>query len=128
MKNIALVALGGSAGAVARYALTRVISETVIHHYPWATLVINLSGCFFIGLIFELFEEALVSDELRVLLSIGFLGAFTTFSTYSLETINLFKAGQLKSGVVNIAASNLLGTFFVFAGFYTGKLIVRLIK
>ena len=128
MKNITLVALGGSAGAVARYALTRVISDTVIHHYPWATLVINLSGCFFIGIMFVLFEEALVSDELKALLSVGFLGAFTTFSTYSLETINLFHAGHIKSGLTNIALSNIAGIFFVFAGFYVGKLIVRLVK
>lgn len=128
MRTLTLVALGGACGAVARYALTRIISETVIHHYPWATLVINLTGCFFIGLFFELFEEALIPESLRAFITVGFLGAYTTFSTYSIETIQLFKTGHLRSGLFNIFASNMLGILFVFAGFYTGKLLLKALK
>jgi CrcB protein len=128
MKTLALVALGGSFGAVARYALTRAISGAVVSTYPWATLAINLTGCFFIGLFFVLFEEALIPETIRAFITVGFLGAYTTFSTYSIETIQLFKAGHLKSGMVNILASNMLGLLFVFAGFYTGKMLLKILK
>jgi CrcB protein len=84
------IAVGGAAGALARYLVGTWVSEKTGGGFPWGTLVINMSGCFILGLIGTLLEEKLLQDAAwRPLVTIGFVGAYTTFSTYEYETAKL---------------------------------------
>ena len=89
--------------------------------FPWGTLLVNISGAFLIGLIWGAFEERGISPQIRTFIFIGFLGGFTTFSTFALETMNLFKEGAIKLAFVNILANNLLSIVLVFVGFFLAK-------
>ena len=78
----------------------------------------NLSGALLAGLVWGFFENKAISENFKMLAMIGFLGAYTTFSTFCLENLNLFRAGEIRLGVLNILLSNILGLAFVFAGFF----------
>jgi CrcB protein len=100
MKYLLFVAVGGASGAVARYALALWVQRVWEGHFPLATLLINILGSFAIGLLFVLItEKELVHPDWRGVLMVGFLGAFTTFSTFSLETIVLLEAGHITHAV-----------------------------
>ena len=73
-------------------------------------------------------ETANISSHMRTFIFIGILGGFTTFSTYSLETLNLFREGEVKMAIVNILANNILGILMVFAGFFAARSLINLIR
>ena len=99
------VALGGSLGAIARYALAGAMSSFNFH-FPIATLIANILGSFLMGLLYVIIvEKALLPAEMRPLLMVGLLGAFTTFSTFSLESVSLLQSGQLALALAYIAVS-----------------------
>ena len=105
---------GGMAGTVSRYLLAGFVYQVFGTHFPYGTLVVNLIGCFIIGFLASLSEEKfLLSPNARLLLMVGFCGAFTTFSTFMLETANLMKDGENVRALVNVAASVIVG-FLVF--------------
>ena len=90
------VAVGGAFGAVARYAISTWIFDSTSHKFPYATLSVNVLGSFVMGIFFVLIlEKGLLLPEWRGVLMIGFLGAFTTFSTFSLDAIGLWQNGHL---------------------------------
>jgi CrcB protein len=90
------VAVGGAFGAVARYAISTWIFDSTSHKFPYATLSVNVLGSFVMGIFFVLIlEKGLLPPEWRGVLMIGFLGAFTTFSTFSLDAIGLWQNGHL---------------------------------
>ena len=126
MQQVFLIALGGSLGAVARYSLSTIVYHTTNEFFPWGTLVVNLTGCFLIGVFTQLFETAIIPSEWRSSITIGFIGAYTTFSTYSFETLNLLREGEFGRASLNIIASNLLGLLLVVAGIYSARAITRL--
>lgn len=128
MKHILYIALGGSLGAVARYSVSKGIQVFSGSMFPVGTLFVNVSGSFLIGFLFYFFENIFMSNDLRSLLLIGFLGAYTTFSTYSLETINFVKDGELKSGLINIFLSNILCLLMVVAGMVASRAIFRALR
>jgi fluoride exporter len=128
MKNALFIAAGGTFGALSRYYLSRFIHQISGSMFPWGTLLINLSGSFFIGFFFELFDSYVIPAPIRNFITVGFLGAYTTFSTYSLETVNLLREGEMKAGLINLIASNVLGIILVVAGIYTSRMILKLIK
>ena len=100
------IGLAGAVGAVSRYHAEGVISRVTHGAFPWGTLVVNLSGCFAVGLVFTLLTERfLPHPDLRVALTIGFLGAYTTFSTFAFESLRLGQDGAPGLAVLNIAAS-----------------------
>jgi len=89
---------------------------------------VNLSGSLLIGVCIEFFDQIIVPTNLRSLITIGFLGAYTTFSTYSLETINLLRDGEFRLAGVNILASNILSLVLLVAGIYVSRLAIKILS
>ncbi len=115
--HVILVAAGGAVGSVARY-LVGVWSVRMLGlAFPWGTLIVNLVGSFAIGLLTELIARRFnASMELRLLLVTGFLGGFTTFSAFSLDTIALYERGQVSTAAIYVLASIVLSLAATFAG------------
>jgi fluoride exporter len=120
MPIVLAVALGGAAGASARYALDRWIESRSFAVFPWSTFTINVTGCFLIGLVVAaLVDRHHLPAWLRVGASVGVLGGYTTFSTYAQETLGLVEAHDL-----GIAAAYALGSLAVgVAAVYAGTLV-----
>ena len=126
MIKLLLLLGGGALGTFFRYLISGLpykYSDTV---FPWGTLLVNVSGAFLIGLIWGAVEERGISPQIRTFIFVGFLGGFTTFSTFALESMNLFKEGAIKLAFVNILANNLLSIVLVFGGFFLAKSILTL--
>jgi CrcB protein len=95
MKHLIFIALGGAGGALARHWLSTLVHNSANSHFPWGTLTVNLLGSFLIGVMYVVIvERGLIHPDWRSVSMVGFLGAFTTFSTFSLETIALLENGQ----------------------------------
>ena len=116
--KVLLIAVGGAAGALARYGLGGWVQNRLGDStFPWGTLAVNVTGCLVIGLVWVLGEEkAMLSPQGRLLLMTGLLGAFTTFSTFGLETVGLVSKGQWLAAGGNIAGNVLLGLIAVLGG------------
>lgn len=100
------VAAGGALGALGRYAVVAHIVPVTANRFPWGTLIVNVLGCFLVGVIYvATVEKGLLSPEWRLLLMTGFLGAFTTFSAFALEALHLWQYGQPLSAVIYIVLS-----------------------
>jgi CrcB protein len=122
------IATGGAIGAVARYGMSGWIQNLTESSFPWGTLCVNTVGSLFIGLFWGLSELTPVSPTVRLFFSIGFIGAFTTFSTYSLETLNLLRDKEMMLSFVNIALNNILALVFVFGGYFLSRYILGVLK
>ena len=118
MTKLFIIGLGGFFGAITRFLVAgwvQELSRTV--HFPYGTLAVNVIGSFLLGfLVRYAFIEHVFSPEARLLVFIGFLGAFTTFSTFSVETFNLFADGAMTPALLNMAANILLGLGAVWVG------------
>jgi CrcB protein len=103
------IAGGGALGAVARFLVSGTVYRLLGRDFPWGTLSVNLIGSFAMGLLFVLLlERSLLAPELRAAVLIGFLGSFTTFSTFSLETLTLAEQGEILTALANVATSVVL--------------------
>jgi CrcB protein len=124
LKNAFIVFIGGGIGAVFRYWMYGVAGKLIGADFPYGTLIVNIFGCFMIGFLMSVFEERfIVQPALRIFLTIGILGGFTTFSTFSFETVALLQEGSYFFGVVNIVVT-FVGTLTVaWFGLVIGKLI-----
>jgi CrcB protein len=112
-----LVAGGGAAGSLLRYFVGQWALRLWGPNFPWGTLIVNIVGCFIIGVFAEMIARRFnASADLRLLLITGFLGGFTTFSAFSLDAISLFERGEAVMGGVYIAASVGLSMAAVIAG------------
>jgi CrcB protein len=122
MFKYVLLAIGGAAGTILRF----LVSTSTYHFFqsaifPWGTLVVNLAGSFIIGLLAGFNEAGVISTNLRIFLFIGMLGGFTTFSAFSLETMNLIRSGEIRYAFINVVAGNFLGILLAFGGFFISR-------
>ncbi len=123
--NALAVGLGGFIGAVSRYFVSTFINKINTCGFPIATLIINILGSFLIGLLTQLLLGLWPDNKkLQLFLTTGILGGFTTFSTFSLETVNLFQNGKAVFGVVNIV----LSVAFCLTGVVLGKMLAKTIS
>ena len=118
------VALGGGLGALSRYGVDRLIQRHSFSVWPWGTFAINISGCLVIGVIIA----ALVDREhtplwLRTGLVVGFVGGYTTFSTFAQESLNLLENGTLTAAALYAFGSLILGVLAVFLGMQLGRAV-----
>ncbi len=116
MPPVVFVALGGACGALARYGAGRLVASLVEHPFPWGTWTVNLLGCLLIGMTVPLFGELSGTERARFFLVVGFLGSFTTFSTFSLDTMALWDNGHGLLGLANAIGSLVCGFVLVAVG------------
>jgi CrcB protein len=122
MKNLLLVFLGGGLGSTVRFSLGRWVSALHNHDFPWGTLVVNVVACLILGFVIGLADhKQIISASSRLFWTVGFCGGFSTFSTFSNETLYLIQAGFTISLVVYISLSLLLCVAAIFGGLYLGE-------
>ncbi|WP_028318412.1 fluoride efflux transporter CrcB [Desulfobulbus elongatus] len=118
-----LVMAGGSLGAASRYGIGLLTARLWGTGFPYGTLVVNLAGCFIIGLLFALADRSrLLTPDMRLLLITGYLGALTTFSSFSIETVNAGRAGLVLQSLTNILINNVGGLTLTYLGLRLGSL------
>jgi CrcB protein len=111
------IGLTGALGALARYQMGAMVQQATGSSFPWGTLAINVLGCFLFGIVWALAtDRSLISPDMRTILLSGFMGAFTTFSTFAFETQTLIADGQYLLAAGNVAAHVFIGIVVVFAG------------
>jgi CrcB protein len=128
MRQLLLIGLGGALGALLRYGLTGLVHPGTGSSFPWGTLGANLTGCFVIGLLWVTAEEGLLPPWFHTFMFIGLLGAFTTFSTYGLETVHLLRGGEIGPAITNIALSSGLGVPLAIGGIVLGRYVLTLAR
>lgn len=124
-KVVALL-VGGACGTLLRYAVSGWAYEAIGKRFAWGTLAVNMIGCFVIGLLWALLHErypTAVNETIRLGVLTGVLGAFTTFSTFALETMQRLQDGQILSASANVAVSVALGLVLVYLGLAIGRVL-----
>ncbi len=124
MTKILLVFTGGALGAVLRYLIGLLAVNLFGSKFPWGTLIVNLSGCFLIGLCAAWADKGLsiMNPLARLFFVTGFLGGLTTFSAFALETVTALNASANLGALANFLSNNLLGGALVFIGMWVGRL------
>ena len=117
LQNLVLLSVAGAAGTLARYGMSEIVSHLLGRRFPWSTLSVNLLGSLLFGLVWTLADERkLISPQAGLVILTGFMGAFTTFSTFAFESGQLLSAAKWDLLFANVAAQNGLGLLAVFAG------------
>lgn len=120
--HLLAIGLGGFFGAIARYLVDGLVAERTGGLFPWGTLAVNVSGALLLGLLATLaIERSVLPAGIRGPVLIGFLGAYTTFSTWTLESLRLVETGSFGPALANLAGSALLGMLAVAAGVVLGR-------
>ncbi len=123
MQNYLLVFAGGGLGAAARYWLSGLVYQRLGSEFPSGTLLVNVIGCFLIGVLMSVFEERFILyPSLRIFLAIGILGGFTTFSSFSFETVALLRDGEVLYASANVFLSVVTCLGGTWLGFSLGRI------
>ncbi len=124
MLKIALIACFGAAGALSRYGIDSWVGRAAEGEFPWNTLIVNVAGSFLLGVLVAVTTERLLLDEnWRVALGIGFLSSFTTFSTYTYETVRLAEDSAWALALANVFGMVVLGIAAALAGLLVGRAV-----
>lgn len=115
-----LVMAGGALGSFLRYAVSLITHYQTSSPFPYKTLIVNVIGCFLVGLATMLIENHSQHQMIRLFFITGFMGAFTTFSAFSYETVLLYQAGHLRTALMNIVVSMIAGVAAIVGGLWTG--------
>jgi CrcB protein len=118
-----MIALGGALGAIARYELTALIQTRIPAAFPWGTFIVNITGCLLMGVTTTVLTDRLVHANWRFLIPVGFIGAYTTFSTFELETFRAVNDGAWLVGGLYVLGSVLAG----YVALWLGVVLTRLI-
>jgi len=123
--NTLAVALGGCVGSMARFWSGQLFGNWFGTTFPWATLFVNIVGSAFLGFVFSLSlaKPGAIDPTVRLLLTTGFSGGFTTFSAFAWETLSLYQKGDTTLALANIATNLLLGLLAVFLGYLLGRVV-----
>ena len=127
MIKLLFLMTGGALGTLARYAASGLAHRLTNSLFPVGTLLVNSLGSLLIGIVWALWEQSSVPSYIRLFLLLGFFGGFTTFSSFSLETLNLIRENEMRLALLNILANNILGIILVFGGFYLTRILINTI-
>ena len=124
--NIILIAIGGALGAVARYLMMNLIGHNLGNNFPYATVIVNVSGSLAMGLLIGWLANAIPQNasDIRLFLAVGVLGGYTTFSSFSLDAITLFERGELAAMAIYILSSVCLSLIGLLVGLYIVRAII----
>ena len=125
MKGLLAIGIGGGIGSIARYTVAICAEKWTPVNFPLGTLTANLLGCLLIGICWSYFDKVHISHEFRLFLFTGFLGGFTTFSTFARETEDFFRAGEPLHAIAYLLLSNILGIAMVALGYMLCQRIIR---
>lgn len=124
MRTVIGIGVAGALGALARYGVDGFVSRRAVGAFPWGTFVVNVTGAFVLGAAFALLTERwLAAPWLRSTFTIGFLGAYTTFSTLALEGYRLLEDGAVGLAALNLLGSVVAGLVAVYAGILVGRVV-----
>lgn len=121
MKSLLLIFLGGGTGSVLRYLLSTSICRQGATSFPWGTFTVNIMGCILIGVFYALASRIPIHPDIKLMLTIGLCGGFTTFSTFSNESLQLLKSGLYLSFFAYVVGSVVLGILGVILGAWMSK-------
>lgn len=123
MKIVLAIGIGSFIGGIARYLITVLIQNKIVSSFPYGTLMVNITGCFLIGMVYSLSEKGSMNVDWRLFLATGILGGFTTFSAFSMETVFMLKQGLISSAFLYTGLSIILGFAATMLGFFLIKII-----
>ncbi|MHC4220810.1 MAG: fluoride efflux transporter CrcB [Planctomycetota bacterium] len=126
--KIFCIMLGGALGSLLRYWVSGLSYRFLPAVFPWGTLAVNLIGSLLIGLLWGIFEVVIISQNIRLLIFIGTLGAFTSFSSFSLESFNLLQDGQYGFFFLNFLTTVIVGIGLVFLGYFASRFILNILR
>ncbi len=119
--NVLLVALGGAIGSAARYLVGAFVANRFGPDFPWGTFIVNVSGSFLIGVVLSLVGGGQLPAGARLFLAVGVMGGYTTFSTYSNETLQLIQGGEFAAAAFNALGQVVAGLVGVYLGVVFGR-------
>ena len=124
--QVLLVGAGGAVGSVSRFLLSGAAQRlSGSLYFPYGTLAVNLLGGFLLGLVMEVARPGVVSPQVRLLLTMGFFGGFTTFSTYTYESVRLIEDGEHLLALTNLLGSVVLGVMLTWLGLLVGRMLLQ---
>ncbi|MEX0762906.1 MAG: CrcB family protein [Dehalococcoidia bacterium] len=124
MEKLFWLAMAGALGTLARYGVATIVQRHAGDAFPWGVLAANLTGSFLFGLVWAAGEnQGWISEQMRVVALVGFLGAFTTFSTFAFNNAQMIRTSDWVWLAGNLALNNVLGIALVFAGFRAGRVL-----
>jgi len=116
MKDLLAIMLGGGIGSVCRYLVSTGLNRRFGGSFAWGTMTVNLLGCLLIGFLVGLVDRSILPKEYRLILVTGFLGGFTTFSSFALESVGMFREKAIGAGILNVGVNVILGFALTLAG------------